>query len=130
VTSAAVDLVAASGLLTGATVVRPHAPERPRAKVPAPPLEEVLDGPLSELAFIERVLGLAEDARVPLLERVRYLAIVSSNLDEFYMGTAGGLRQASSPDDQDEVAHLESEVDALLERQQAALAGCIAELAR
>jgi polyphosphate kinase len=130
VTSAAVDLVAASGLLTGATVVRPPAPERQRMSVPAPPLEEVLDGPLSELAFIERVLGLAEDARVPLLERVRYLAIVSANLDEFYMGTAGGLRQASSPDDQEEVAHLEAEVDALLERQQAALAGCLAELER
>jgi polyphosphate kinase len=130
VTSAAVDLVAASGLLTGATVVRAPAPERQRASVPAPPLEEVLDGPLSELAFIERVLGLAEDARVPLLERVRYLAIVSSNLDEFYMGTAGGLRQASSPDDQDEVAHLEAQVELLLDRQRAALDHCLAELAR
>ncbi len=132
VTTAAFDLISASGLFTGATVVRPRAappvtPRKPEA-VPASPLDDVLDGPLSELAFVERVLGLAEDARLPLLERIRYIAIVSSNLDEFYMGTAGGLRQAASPDDQEEVAALAAEVDAVLERQAAALRECLAAL--
>src|SRR5688500_3139390 len=127
VTTAAIELVAASGLLTGATIVRPEARKPARAPAPAP-LDEVLDGPLSELAFIERVLGLAEDPRVPLLERLRYIAIVSSNLDEFYMGTGGGLRQASTPEDQEEIANLTAEVDGLLERQAAALAGCLEAL--
>jgi polyphosphate kinase len=39
---------------------------------------------LSQLAFNERVLNLAERADVPLAERLRYLCIVSSNLDEFF----------------------------------------------
>ena len=67
-----------------------RARRRPAAAGPPPRAADVttddfLDAPLSELAFIERVLALAEDARVPLLERIRYLAIVSANLDEFYM---------------------------------------------
>ena len=43
-----------------------------------------LDRDLSQLAFNKRVLAQAEDASVPLLERLRYLCIVSSNLDEFF----------------------------------------------
>lgn len=43
-----------------------------------------LDRELSLLAFNRRVLAQAEDASVPLLERLRYLCIVSSNLDEFF----------------------------------------------
>ena len=39
---------------------------------------------MSLLAFNQRVLAQAQDARVPLLERLRYLTIVSSNLDEFF----------------------------------------------
>ena len=40
---------------------------------------------LSLLEFNGRVLAVAEDVRTPLLERLRYLAILSANLDEFYM---------------------------------------------
>lgn len=45
---------------------------------------ELLDGDHSILAFNERVFDWAVRADVPLLERLRYLCIVSSNLDEFF----------------------------------------------
>ncbi|MBD8051516.1 polyphosphate kinase 1 [Limnohabitans radicicola] len=49
-----------------------------------PPLPPLLDRDLSILAFNERVLDGARRHDVPLLERLRYLCIVSSNLDEFF----------------------------------------------
>ena len=48
---------------------------------------------LSWLDFNERVLALAEDARQPLLERAKFLAIFSTGLDEFYMVRVAGLKR-------------------------------------
>lgn len=55
--------------------------------------EFYLNRELTWLSFCSRVLHEAEDPRNPLLERLKFLAIVSSNLDEFYMKRIGGLKQ-------------------------------------
>ena len=57
------------------------------------PRERLIDRELSWLAFNERVLELAEDTSNPLLERCRYLAIFSSNLDDFFMIRVASLKR-------------------------------------
>ncbi|GIU85515.1 MAG: polyphosphate kinase [Acidimicrobiia bacterium] len=88
-----------------------------------------LNRELSWLDFNARVLALAEDPELPLLERAKFLAIFSSNLDEFFQVRVSGLKEqlaagvrSTSPDGLDQVEQLRAiraRVEELVTRQAA-----------
>ncbi|MFA7503271.1 MAG: polyphosphate kinase 1 [Burkholderiaceae bacterium] len=81
----------------------------------------LLDREQGILAFNERVLTLAEDPAMPLLERLRFLTIVSSNLDEFFEVRIADLRQLMLYARSD-TADIRAGVDAAIERARALVA--------
>jgi polyphosphate kinase len=80
------------------TAATDSAPEAPPAATPPTvenplPEDRYLNRELSWLDFNARVLALAADKSLPLLERAKFLAIFASNLDEFYMVRVAGLKR-------------------------------------
>ena len=90
---------------------------RPEA-APAPDLAKVwIDRDQSWLEFNRRVLAEAGDERTPLLERVKFLAIFSSNLDEFFMKRIAVLREDRTPEGLRLLSELRAQLEPLLDEQ-------------
>ena len=98
------------------------APEPPPAATVTPvenplPEDRYLNRELSWLDFNNRVLTLAADTSLPLLERLKFLAIFATNLDEFYMVRVAGLKR------RDEMRLSVRSADGLTPREQLRLIG-------
>ncbi|PYP80662.1 MAG: polyphosphate kinase 1 [Gemmatimonadetes bacterium] len=106
---------------------------------PGSPASLYLNRELSWLAFNARVLHEATDPRVRLLERVKFLSIFSSNLDEYFQVRVGGLRRQvasgvvhGTPDGlspAEQLAVIRERVDQLLDDRRRCLGGLLEELA-
>ena len=104
-----------------------------------PPTTHYLNRELSWLAFNARVLHEAMDPRVPLLERLKFHSIFSSNLDEFFMVRVAGLRRQlesgalhTTPDGltaPEQLTAIRARVRVLLDDQRSAFASLLEELA-
>ena len=102
-------------------------PEPEPSPALSPPGLRYINRELSRLDFDERVLALAEDPKLPILERVRFLAIFSQNLDDFFQVRVAGLKEqvlaavaAASPDGMSPLEQLKAiraRVEGLIERQ-------------
>jgi polyphosphate kinase len=68
-------------------------PDSDQLPVLTPAASRYINRELSRLDFDERVLCMAEDPKLPLLERVRFLAIFSQNLDDFFQVRVAGLKE-------------------------------------
>ena len=80
--------------------ITPAVPKVPPIAVPAEPVR-LLNREFSWIEFNRRVLAEANDPGVPLLERVKFLSIASSNLDEFLMVRVGAIRELAATGIQD-----------------------------
>ena len=96
--------------------------------------DHFLNGDLSLIEFNARVQDLADDPGVPLLARIRFLSILSANLDEFFMVRVAALKRANrgggmgadGPAAEEQLNAIAIRVRALLERQ----ARCFSEVCR
>src|SRR5436305_7820324 len=85
-------------IITDGTALRPPtvSPQAAEGRAAAVNLDDpalYINRELSWLEFNRRVLEEAQDSAVPFLERLKFLAIFSANLDEFFMVRVGGLMQ-------------------------------------
>jgi len=69
------------------------APVRPPQVHATPSQPRYLNRELSQLDFVDRVLAMADDASLPLLERVRFLAILGETVDQFFQVRVAGLKE-------------------------------------
>jgi polyphosphate kinase len=94
------------------------------------PLSEVwIDRDLGWLDFNDRVLAEALDERTPLLERAKFLAIFTSNLDEFFMKRVSVLREGKTPERRKLLALVRKRLIHSLQRQAECFHGLIPQLA-
>ena len=99
---------------------------------------EFLNPELSLVAFQSRVLAIAEDKSTPLGERLKFLGIVSANIDEFFMIRMAGLRRAAREQFEEQcddgltrgeqMRLIRESVTEITERQSACAADCLREL--